>query len=74
VEEDYIRYLHFLKTEKRFKASSLWSVYSRLNNCHQRKFGTKLQKWPRLTNQGRDKSNYSKIILILFLNYCAAAD
>lgn len=26
-------------------------MYSRLNNCHQRKFGSKLQKWPRLSNQ-----------------------
>ena len=48
-EEDYLRYFHFLRKEKGLKGSSIWSMYSRLNSFHQRTFGTKLQKWPRIT-------------------------
>lgn len=50
-EEDYVRYFYYLKNTRKFKASSLWSIYSRLNNCHQRKFGSRLQQWPRITLQ-----------------------
>ncbi len=48
-EEEYIQYFHYLHKFKSYKASSLWTHYSRLNNCHQRFFGAKLQTWPRLT-------------------------
>ena len=48
-EEDYIQYFHHLHNERKMKSSSLWSIYSRLNNNHQRKFGIKLQTWPRIT-------------------------
>ncbi len=48
-EDDYIRYFHYLKKNKEFKASSLWSTYSHLNNVHRRIWGIKLQKRPRIT-------------------------
>jgi hypothetical protein len=47
-EEGYIKYFHYLRNTKNFKSSSLWATYSRLNNCHQRKFGKRLQQWPRI--------------------------
>ena len=37
-EEDYLRYFHFLRHEKKLKGSTLWSIYSRLNGVHQRRF------------------------------------
>ena len=49
-EDDYVRYIFYLRTVKKFQVSSLWSHYSRLNNNHQRRFGSKLQQWPRITN------------------------
>ena len=49
-EEDYVRYFYFLRHVKDYVVSSLWSMYSRLNNGHQRRFGTRLQQWPRITN------------------------
>ena len=48
-EEDYMQYFYYLHKEKKFKSSSLWCMYSRLNNNHQRRFGQKLQRWPRIT-------------------------
>ena len=45
-----MRYVFFLRNVKKLQSSSLWSMYSRLNNGQQRRFGTKLQQWPRLTN------------------------
>ncbi len=50
-EEDYIKYFWYLRHTKKFKSSTLWSTYSRLNNNHQRLYGAKLQKWPRIGNQ-----------------------
>jgi hypothetical protein len=47
-EEDYIRYFYYLVTVKKFKVSSIWATYSRLNNCHQRLYGNRLQQWPRI--------------------------
>ncbi len=38
-EEDYLRYFNYLRTERKLKGSSLWSIYSRLNAVHQRRFG-----------------------------------
>jgi len=48
-EQSYIKYFHHLRTKRCLKSSSLWAVYSRLNNCHQRRYGLKLQQWPRIT-------------------------
>ncbi|CAB4045662.1 hypothetical protein DAPPUDRAFT_123885 [Paramuricea clavata] len=48
-EDNFIKYFYHLRTEKEFKASSLWTTYSRLNNCFQRRYGKKLQQWPRIT-------------------------
>jgi hypothetical protein len=42
-QDDYIKYLHYLHEVKKFKSSTMWSMYSRLNNVHQRKFGVRLQ-------------------------------
>ena len=35
-EEDFIRYFSFLRESKEMKSSSLWTVYSRLNNTLRR--------------------------------------
>ncbi len=50
-EEDFIKYFWYLRHTKKLKSSTLWSTYSRLNNNHQRLYGVKLQKWPRIGNQ-----------------------
>ena len=49
-EEDYVRYFYYLRHVKNYVVTTLWSMYSRLNNGHQRRFGTRLQQWPRITN------------------------
>ena len=49
-EDDYVRFFYYLRHAKNYVVSSLWSWYSRLNNGHQRRFGTRLQQWPRITN------------------------
>ncbi len=38
-EEVYLRYFYYLRKEKKFKGSTLWSIYSRLNACHSRLYG-----------------------------------
>ena len=48
-EADYIQYFDYLHTDKKLKASSVWSAYSMLNAVHQREFGEKLQAFPRVT-------------------------
>ncbi len=37
IVEDYIHYFHYLIKKRDFKASSLWTTYSRLNSYHQSK-------------------------------------
>ena len=34
IEGDYIRYFNFLRKAKKYKASTMWSMYSRVKNCH----------------------------------------
>ena len=48
-ESDYVRYFFYMKTKMKYKPSSLWSYFGRLNNCHKRRYGTSLQQWPRLS-------------------------
>ena len=38
-EEDYLRYLDYLRRERKLKGSTLWTIYSHLNGVHQRRFG-----------------------------------
>ena len=33
-ESDYIRYFNFLRKGKKYKATTMWSMYSRVKNCH----------------------------------------
>ena len=47
-EDDYVKYFHYLHEAKEFKSSTLWNTYAKLNSVHQRKFGNRLQLWPRL--------------------------
>lgn len=47
-EQDFGKYFKHLKTERGLKASSLWSIFSRLNTGYQNRYGVKLQQWPRL--------------------------
>ena len=48
-EEDFQQYFDYLRNIKKFASSTLWSVYSMINNKFQLSFGEKLQKFPRLT-------------------------
>ena len=48
-EDDFANYLNFLKTQRKFAASTLWSHYSMLNRGYQVKYGLRLQSFPRLT-------------------------
>ena len=47
-EQDYLKYFHYLHDGREFKASTLWKTYGMLNSLHQRKYGERLQIWPRL--------------------------
>jgi hypothetical protein len=38
-EENYLYYFDYLRRLKNFKGSTLWSIYARLNGCHQRLYG-----------------------------------
>ena len=38
-EEDYLHYFDQLNNEKKLKASTIWSTYSKLNAIHQMEFG-----------------------------------
>lgn len=49
-ESHFIEYFDYLKNTKGLASSSLWAMYSMLNNKHQLTYGTKLQAlYPRLT-------------------------
>ena len=50
-EEDFLQYFDFLKNEKNYAASTLWSIYSMLNYKLQLLFGEKMQQYPRITLQ-----------------------
>ena len=47
-EDDFIRFFHYMRESRRYKASSMWTTYSRLNNSFQSLTGQSLQQWPRL--------------------------
>ena len=47
-EEEYLQYFDYMHESKKFKASTLWKMYGILNSNHQRKYGLRLQYWPRL--------------------------
>ena len=49
IEDDYIRFCYFLRKAKTMKYSTLWSIHSRLRNCHARRFATDINKFPKLT-------------------------
>ena len=48
-EDDYIRYINFMRVAKKFKWSSIWSIFSRLKNCHQRRFASDVGQNKRIT-------------------------
>ncbi len=47
-EDEFIYYFYYLRHTMNFKASTLWSTYSRINNNYQRRYGLKLQTLSRL--------------------------
>lgn len=44
--DDYLAYFDHLRTVKKLKGTSLWSMYSRLNSMHTRLYHSRLQNWP----------------------------
>ena len=48
-ETDFIQYVDFLHTQRKYAASTMWKVYSILNHMFQHNFDTKLQEYPKLT-------------------------
>jgi hypothetical protein len=48
-EQNYITYFDYLRRCRKFKGSTLWSIYARLNGCHQRLYGKLFLTlfWPR---------------------------
>ena len=79
-EDDYLKYFNYLHEAREFKSSTLWNTYAKLNSVHQRKYGSRLQLWPRLKvllkryQQGYERKTASiftqdQIIAALRLNY-----
>lgn len=51
-EELYMTYFDHLRHQKKYKSTTLWSIYSKLNSHHQASTGRKLQQdYPRITMQ-----------------------
>jgi len=50
-EDIFIQYFDYLRNEKQYASSTLWSVYSIINHKVQIMYGQKLQTMPRLTIQ-----------------------
>ena len=48
-EADMLQYFDHLHTEKKLKASTIWSPYSMINAIYQREYGERLQNYPRVT-------------------------
>ena len=48
-EDMLVKFFKFLRFEKKYKSSSMWTLYSYLNALLQRKYNMKLQTIPRLT-------------------------
>lgn len=48
-ETDFVQYIDYLHTEKKYAASTVWKVYSMLNHMYQHNYSTKLQEFPKLT-------------------------
>lgn len=48
-EENLLQFFEHLKIVKKYASSTIWSVYSMLNNKYQALYGEKLQKYPRIT-------------------------
>ena len=47
-EDDFIRYLVWARDEKKWASSTLWTMYSRLNNVFKRKTGIDAKNFMRL--------------------------
>ena len=68
-EDDYIQYFDYLhRPPKNMKASSLWSLYSKLNSVSQMKYRFKLQNYPQLKAVSKNtllnsKTKMTKILL-----------
>ena len=48
VEDNFIRYLAWAREEKKWASSTLWTMFSRLNNCYKRKTGVDAKEFMRL--------------------------
>ena len=48
-EDQFINYFKFLREEKKYGSSTLWTLYSCINSILKRKYSVKLQEFPRLT-------------------------
>jgi hypothetical protein len=49
-EHMILNYFHHLKTKKKFGATTIWSIYSRLNGVIKRRFHISLKDFPSMTN------------------------
>ena len=50
-EDDYLSYYDYLHEGRKYKASTMWNTYAKLNSCHQRRYGKAIQSMPRLKLQ-----------------------
>ncbi len=48
-EEDFIAFVKHMRLEKKMATSTLWTQYSMLNSVMKRKYGSKIQDFPRVT-------------------------
>ena len=60
-EQDLLGYFDLLHRERNYKSSTLWTVYSLINNSYKIHYGEKLQNFPRLTILLKSyQSNYKR--------------
>ncbi len=49
-ELQVLNYIHFLRNEKKWAPTTLWSTYARINACVKRVYGFSLKKYVRVSD------------------------
>ena len=50
MEEEFLSYFRHLRTDEGYSSSTMWTIYSMVNSVCKGKYGSCLQKHPRITS------------------------